>query len=184
MSRRSRTTRVASRRHGEPSVTGNWAIPVTPARRVPWPAASPGWARASSLAYPIQCARSPSHQPGAVMRPTRRTRPPQHCLFIRNPQRSSNMDFLRRVRPCLFALALMLLLAGCATDAVTAVNPQIPAATSTGSVPFGSQRPIRLSSRMPTRGGRRKTSRSISMPAPRLASLSSSSLSPQRTMRR
>lgn len=54
------------------------------------------------------------------------------------------MDFLRRVRPCLFALALMLLLAGCATDAVTAVNPQIPAATSTAQLRPGDSLTIAL----------------------------------------
>jgi protein involved in polysaccharide export with SLBB domain len=47
------------------------------------------------------------------------------------------MQFSRRVRLWVFAAVCSSLLAGCATDAVTASNPQIPAATSTAQLRSG-----------------------------------------------
>ena len=44
------------------------------------------------------------------------------------------MHFTRRVRLCGLAVALLLLVTGCATDVVYAVNPVIPAATSTAQL--------------------------------------------------
>ena len=47
------------------------------------------------------------------------------------------MQFSRRVRLWVFAAVCSSLLAGCATDAVTASNPQIPVATSTAQLRSG-----------------------------------------------
>lgn len=44
------------------------------------------------------------------------------------------MDLLRRLRPAGFALAASCLLAGCATEAVTPANPQIPVPASTAQL--------------------------------------------------
>jgi polysaccharide export outer membrane protein len=44
------------------------------------------------------------------------------------------MHFNCRVRPCGLAVALLLFVTGCATDVVNAVNPEIPAATSTAQL--------------------------------------------------
>ena len=44
------------------------------------------------------------------------------------------MHFICRVRLCSLAVALLLLVTGCATDVVNAVNPVIPAATSTAQL--------------------------------------------------
>jgi polysaccharide export outer membrane protein len=54
------------------------------------------------------------------------------------------MDFSRRARLCSFALAVLSALAGCATEVVTAVNPQIPAATSTAQLRPGDSLTIAL----------------------------------------
>jgi polysaccharide biosynthesis/export protein VpsN len=54
------------------------------------------------------------------------------------------MHFPCRVRLCSCAAALLALLAGCATEAVTAANPQIPAATSTAQLRPGDSLNIAL----------------------------------------
>jgi protein involved in polysaccharide export with SLBB domain len=59
-------------------------------------------------------------------------------------ERSSNMYFPRRVRLCSFAAAVLPLLGGCVTEAVTAANPQIPVATSTAQLRSGDSLNIAL----------------------------------------
>lgn len=54
------------------------------------------------------------------------------------------MQFVRSVRLQSFAAACLCLLAGCATDAVTASNPQIPVATSTAQLRSGDSLNIAL----------------------------------------
>ncbi|MGH7944008.1 MAG: polysaccharide biosynthesis/export family protein [Opitutaceae bacterium] len=54
------------------------------------------------------------------------------------------MHFFCRARLCSFAAAVLLLVAGCATDAVTATNPNIPAATSTAQLRPGDSLNIAL----------------------------------------
>ena len=54
------------------------------------------------------------------------------------------MQFLRRARLCSFAAAALCWLAGCATEPVTAANPQIPAATSTAQLRSGDSLTIAL----------------------------------------
>jgi polysaccharide export outer membrane protein len=54
------------------------------------------------------------------------------------------MDFLRRARLCSFALVIISVLGGCATEVMTAVNPQIPTATSTAQLRPGDSLTIAL----------------------------------------
>jgi polysaccharide export outer membrane protein len=54
------------------------------------------------------------------------------------------MHLPRRVRLCSCAATCLLLLAGCATEAITAANPEIPAATSTAQLRPGDSLNIAL----------------------------------------
>lgn len=54
------------------------------------------------------------------------------------------MHFPRRVRLCSFAAAVLVLVGGCSTEAVTAANPQIPVATSTAQLRSGDSLNIAL----------------------------------------
>jgi polysaccharide biosynthesis/export protein VpsN len=54
------------------------------------------------------------------------------------------MDFLGRVRLCGFAVAVLCIVAGCGTDAVTAANPQIPVSASTAQLRSGDSLNIAL----------------------------------------
>jgi polysaccharide biosynthesis/export protein VpsN len=54
------------------------------------------------------------------------------------------MHFIRCVRLCGLAVALLILVTGCATDVVNAVNPEIPAATSTAQLRPGDSLNIAL----------------------------------------
>ena len=54
------------------------------------------------------------------------------------------MQFVRRVRLLSFAAAFLCVFAGCATESVTAANPQIPVATSTAQLRPGDSLTIAL----------------------------------------
>ena len=54
------------------------------------------------------------------------------------------MQLVRRIRLSSFVVLCLCLLAGCATDAVTASNPQIPVATSTAQLRSGDSLNIAL----------------------------------------
>ena len=75
-----------------------------------------------------------------------RTPDEQHGVAFSAPfaNEPTHMHFPRRARLCSFAAAVLGLLAGCATEAVTATNPQIPVATSTAQLRPGDSLTIAL----------------------------------------
>src|SRR5215207_11049982 len=68
----------------------------------------------------------------------------RRCLFRAFAQRSQRMHFPRRILIFGAVLAAAGWLGGCATDAVTAANPQIPMATSTAQLRPGDSLTIAL----------------------------------------